>query len=130
MSWLLANLQYLPVPADVAVGRGEQFLDAASGDPWAEAAVILPLSLLYSRAGRFADARAAIARGQSLYSGLGAKIIPCALLAGDVELMAGDLPAAERELKKGCEALRAMGERGFLSSSYLGSPRRSTSRAA
>ena len=30
--------------------------------------------------------------------------------------MAGDHPRAEGELKKGCEALRAMGERGFLSS--------------
>ena len=81
MSWLLAYFQYLPIPADVAIGRGEQFLEAASGDPWAQAAVLLPLSLLYGRAGRFADARAAITHGQSLYSGLGAKYIPGALLS-------------------------------------------------
>jgi tetratricopeptide (TPR) repeat protein len=31
-------------------------------------------------------------------------------------MIAGDLAAAEAELKQGCDALRAMGERGFLSS--------------
>ena len=37
-SWLVAAFQELPVPADVAIGRAERYLEAASGDPWAEAA--------------------------------------------------------------------------------------------
>ena len=49
----------LPIPADVAIGRAERLLEAASGDPWDEAAILRPLSLLYGYAGRFADARAA-----------------------------------------------------------------------
>ena len=36
--------------------------------------------------------------------------------AGLIEMIAGDPAAAEAELKKGCDALRAMGERGYLSS--------------
>jgi predicted ATPase len=40
-SWLLFNLVYLPIPVDVAVGRGERLLEAASGDAWAEAAILL-----------------------------------------------------------------------------------------
>ena len=64
-TWLVANLQDLPIPVDVAVGRAEQLLEAAAGDPWAEAAILQDLALLYGYAGRFADARAAYRRCQS-----------------------------------------------------------------
>ncbi len=36
-TWLIGTFEDLPLPADVAIGRGEQLLEAASGDPWAEA---------------------------------------------------------------------------------------------
>ena len=35
-------------------------------------------------------------------------------------MIAGDPAAAEAELKQGCDALRAMGERGFLSTMLAG----------
>jgi predicted ATPase/DNA-binding SARP family transcriptional activator len=113
--WLAANLQDLPIPADAAAGRAEQLLEAAAGDPWAEAAILTPLALLYGFAGRFADARAAIRRAQSILTGSGAKFdwAASAMLAGQIELMAGDPAAAERNLREGYEAFRAMGERGF-----------------
>ena len=118
MSWLVAAFQELPVPADVAIGRAERYLEAASGDPWAEAAILQPLALLYGYAGRFADARAAITRARSAQTRCGAQIDSAmsAAQAGDIEMIAGDPAAAEAELKKGCDALRAMGERGYLSS--------------
>jgi predicted ATPase len=115
--WLVAALDGLPVPADAAMARAEQVLQEASGDPWAEAAILGPLSLLYAYAGRFADARAALARYQSLFAGFGAKIAwaQVACQGGLIELAAGDPAAAERVLREGYEAFRAMGERGYLS---------------
>ncbi len=112
-TWLVASLQDLPIPAEVAVGRAEQLLEAVSGDPWAEAAILPPLALLYGFAGRFAEARAAFRRGQSIFSASGAKLdwAMCAQLAGQVELMAGDPAAAEQNLREGYEALRATGDR-------------------
>ena len=118
VSSLVAAFQAMPVPADVAIERAERYLEAASGDPWAEAGILQPLALLYSYAGRFADARAAITRAQSAQTRCGAAIDSAisTAQAGEIEMMAGDPAAAEPELKKGCDALRAMGERGDLSS--------------
>jgi tetratricopeptide (TPR) repeat protein len=115
VGWLVATL---PVPADVQIGRAERYLEAASGDQWAEAAILHPLALLYGYTGRFADARAAITRAQSVQTRCGAKIDAAtnAVIAGHIEMIAGDAAAAEAELKKGCDALRAMGQRGVLSS--------------
>jgi predicted ATPase/DNA-binding SARP family transcriptional activator len=107
-----------PIPVDVAISRTEQFLDQASGAPWAEAPVWQTLSGLYALAGRFADARAAVGRAQSAYTRSGAKIWPAVAtaIAGEIELIAGDPAAAEQQLRKACEELRAIGERGFLAS--------------
>ena len=107
----------LPIPADDAVARVEQLLEATSGEPWAEAGQLLALSQLYAFAGRIADARAAVARSRSLFTGYGAKLglAYTAFAAGTTELLAGDPAAAERYLKEGYEAFSAMGERGYLS---------------
>ncbi len=112
--WLVVTFWQLPIPADVAIGRTQQLLKAVSGDPWAEAWIIQPLSVIYAYVGRFADARAAMARYQAMFSSpLGMAITATA--AGQVELIAGDPAAAERVLTQGCQALRAMGDRGYLS---------------
>ena len=74
---LLVTYRDLPIPADAAIARAEQFLrEAGPGDPWWQAAMLEPSSVLYAYAGRFADARAAIARAQSLYRGLETKLTP------------------------------------------------------
>jgi predicted ATPase len=116
-SWLVLTSMTLPVPADVAIDRAERLLEAASRNPWAEAGILEGLSILYGYAGRFADARPAIARAQSAYRRLGARLdwARSAIPAGQIELIARDLVAAERHLREGYEALRAMGERGLLS---------------
>lgn len=44
---LISTFEYLPLPADVAISRGERLLQAASGDAWAEAAILVRLSLYY-----------------------------------------------------------------------------------
>jgi predicted ATPase/DNA-binding SARP family transcriptional activator len=114
-AWLVVNLLELPMPADAAVGHAEWLLEAAAGDPWAEAAILHLLSVLYSYAGRFAEARAGYRRGRSIFTGSGAKFdwAMCAIASGRVELIAGDPAAAEQNLAEGYEVLRAMGERGY-----------------
>jgi tetratricopeptide (TPR) repeat protein len=108
----------LPVPVDVAIDRAEQLLETASGEPWAEAGILEGLTLLYGYAGRFADARPAIAQARAVYRRSGARFdwARSAIPAGEVELVAGHPAEAERALTEGCEAFRAMGERGFLGS--------------
>jgi tetratricopeptide (TPR) repeat protein len=107
----------LPIPADEAVARARQLLQAADGDPWAEADILVPLSLIYAYAGRFADARDATARAQSVHDRSGAKVTwaRSRFAAGIVELIAGDAAAAEHHVRPAYEALQAMGERGYLS---------------
>jgi predicted ATPase/DNA-binding SARP family transcriptional activator len=117
-AWLVANLEDLPMPVDMAVDRAEQQLEAAAGDPWSEAAILQDLALLYGFAGRFADARAAYRRCQSISAASGAKLdwARCTMLAGRIEMMAGNPVEAERILTEGDEALRAMGERAYRAS--------------
>jgi predicted ATPase/DNA-binding SARP family transcriptional activator len=106
------------VQLGVAIARVEHLLAALSGDPWAEAAILQPLSVLYGYTGRFADARAALARARAVYGRSGTELdwATSAIRAGEIERAAGDPAAAERELRDGCEALRGMGERGLLCS--------------
>jgi tetratricopeptide (TPR) repeat protein len=113
--WLAASFQDLPIPAEAAVSRAEQLLDAAAGDPWDEAAVLQPLIVLYGYAGRLADARAASRRAQSIWAASGARLDWAlgALLAGWTEMICGEPAAAEPILRTGYEALVAMGERGY-----------------
>jgi tetratricopeptide (TPR) repeat protein len=117
-SWLAATFIELPIPVDAAILRAEQLLQTADGEPWAEADALLPLSLLYAYAGRFADAREALARAQSVYRRSEGKIRWAVLAdrAGKIELIAGDPAAAEPYLRETYEVYRAMGERGYLSS--------------
>jgi hypothetical protein len=105
--WLAANLRNLPIPAGELIRRAEQQLAAAAGDPWAEAAILHPLSCYYAYAARFPDARVAYRRAQSIFSASGAKLDAalCAMDAGQVELMAGDPAVAQRNLRQGYEAL-------------------------
>jgi Flp pilus assembly protein TadD len=87
--------------------------------------------VIYAYAGRFAEAREAIARAQSVYGRPAAKITWAqgASTAGEIELIAGDPAAAERHLREAYETFRAMGERAFGAASPAGSRRRSTRKA-
>jgi predicted ATPase/DNA-binding SARP family transcriptional activator len=120
---LIASFQLLPIPADAAIARAEQLLHDLRGEQQAEAHLLLPLSLVYAYAGRFAEARAALARCRSLLTAAGARLALAGSTypAGHIELAAGDPAAAERCWRDGYEAYRAMGERGTRSTlaSYL-----------
>jgi predicted ATPase/DNA-binding SARP family transcriptional activator len=115
-AWLVMTVGQLRVPTDIAIGRAEKLLEAARGELRAEANLLTPLSLLYAYAGRFADAREALAHSLSIYTGFGARfeLAEVAIVGGQIELIASDPVAAERHLREVYEALRAMGERGYL----------------
>ena len=117
--WLAVTFCFLPIPADTGVTRAEQLLAEASGDLWAEADLLKPLCMLYAHVGRVADARAAIDRSQSIFASLGARLARAesAVPAGMVGIITGDPVAAERYVRQGYEACRAIRDAGYSSKS-------------
>ena len=110
-----------PVPAREYIPRYEQLLRDAGSDAWAEAHMLPELAGMYGCVGRFTEARAALARSQSLLTRYGARLLlaQSALVAGLIELAASDFPAAEMCFRQGHDELSAMGEqvyRSFLAS--------------
>ena len=114
--WLAVTFRVLPVPADTAIARIEELLQAASGDLWAEADLLKPLCILYAYLGRAADARAALARSRAIFAGFGAKfaLAESGIPAGVMEQALAAPAAAERYLREARAALRAMSERRYL----------------
>ena len=112
--WLAVTFSLLAIPADAGVARTEQLLQDASGDLWAEADLLKPLCVLYAHVGRVADARAAIDRSQSIFTGFGAKVAlaESAIPAAIVGLIIGDPAYTERHARQGYQAWRVLGERG------------------
>jgi predicted ATPase/DNA-binding SARP family transcriptional activator len=112
--WLAVTFSLLAIPVDTGVTRAEQLLRDAEGDLWAEADLLKPLCVLYAHVGRVADARAAIDRSQSIFTGFGAKValaestIPAAITG----LIIGDPAYAERQARQGYEAWRDLGGHG------------------
>jgi class 3 adenylate cyclase/tetratricopeptide (TPR) repeat protein len=92
--------------------------------PLEEAGVLHAEAAMYAMEGKFDEARRLGRLAHGTYFELGIPVIAAgtSLLRGFVELAAGDLAAAEREFRSGCDDLRALGETGFLSTTvgYLG----------
>ena len=101
--WLAVTFHVLPIPADAAVARAEQLLQEASADLWGHADLLKPLGVLYAYTGRAADARAAIDRAQSIFTGFGAKhaLAETGIPAALVGLVIGDPVLAERNARLG-----------------------------
>ena len=115
--WVAVALQWGPVPAGETIRRGERMLSQAEGHPTIEGSVLYMLGLGHAMCGRFAAARQACSRARELFEGLGlrVKLAGSTQVSGIVELIAGDPIAAEGELRRGYEALVAMGEIAFAS---------------
>jgi predicted ATPase/DNA-binding SARP family transcriptional activator len=114
--WLAVTFRVLPIPADAAIARTEELLQAVSGDLWAEADLLKPLCILYAFVGRAADARAALARSRAIFARFGAKfaLAESGIPAGVMEQALANPAAAERYLREAHAALRAMSERRYL----------------
>jgi class 3 adenylate cyclase/tetratricopeptide (TPR) repeat protein len=110
--WLGTSLCYGPMPVGVAISRCREMLEHARGVRWVEASILGMLAYLLAMADQPAEARASFARTREIFQELGMTfaLAARALIPGEVEQMAGDLEAAERELVAGHEYLEKIGE--------------------
>jgi class 3 adenylate cyclase/tetratricopeptide (TPR) repeat protein len=114
---LAMALYYGPTPVPEAIHQCRQILEQTSEDPVVGPAFLVSLGGLQAMRGRFDEARALLGQGRSLFEELGLKVwvAGMSLVSADVELLAGDAQAAERDLRVAYEALEPMEERGLLS---------------
>ena len=107
-----------PTPVGEAIGIVEDVLAELEGDRKAEAYTQRALANLEAMRGRFDEARALYQASRATLDDLGWRFdaaLTSAIASGPVELIAGDLVAAERELRRDHDALEAMGERNYIS---------------
>jgi len=92
-------------------------MDEAKGDHRAESMILLSLARLYAMAGSFDRARELYGRSSAISQDLGIRLHTAlaSIDTGPIEMIAGDLEAAERELRRDYEALAGIGERAYLS---------------
>jgi class 3 adenylate cyclase/tetratricopeptide (TPR) repeat protein len=104
---------YGPTHVTEAIARCEETLAEASGNPKVHAFVKLLMAPLYAMSGDFATARSFYGEAWSTFDEIGATLYGArtSLASAVVELLAGDLGAAERELRRDYETLDRMGER-------------------
>jgi class 3 adenylate cyclase/predicted ATPase len=112
---LLAHaLHYGPTPAEEAIANCERFLEEAGDDLALRAAISATLGALLAMQGRFDEARAAYSESVELHERLGLDMrrIAFSMSGAEIELLAGDAVASERELRFAYERLERMGEMG------------------
>jgi class 3 adenylate cyclase/tetratricopeptide (TPR) repeat protein len=110
-------LYYGPTPVERAVQRCTELLEQASTAPTFEAGLATTLAGLYAMEGRFDEARDLYADSVAVYEEFGLKFRRAvrAIIGGQIEGLAGDLAASERELRTGYALLEEMGERAARS---------------
>jgi class 3 adenylate cyclase/tetratricopeptide (TPR) repeat protein len=116
LTWYLISAWFGPTPAREALERCDDVLERTSSKQ-VEAVARVEAGALLALSGRFDEARESWHDGVRMLGELGLPI----LAAGSseeyfcIELLAGDLPAAEAVLREACETLEHVGEKGFLS---------------
>ena len=101
-----------------AIAIVERVLSELGGDRKSEAYTLRALANLEAMRGRFDEARTLYRQSRATLDELGwrfAAALTSAIASGPVELIAGDALAAERELRRDYDALAAMGERNYIS---------------
>ena len=107
-----------PTPVDECTKRCEDLLAEIGGRrPTVEAALVGTLAGLEAMRGNFDEARGLYARQQSMHEDLGLpySLAAATIMAGRIEMLAGEPAAAEAELRRGYVILEGMGELGVLS---------------
>jgi predicted ATPase/class 3 adenylate cyclase len=126
---LATALSLGPMPVEEAVGRVEVLLARFGQEPEANGPTALAslgtraaveawgLAGLEAMRGRVAEARALCSNAKASFEEVGQRrrLADASLFAGMVEHLAGDPAAAERELRLAYDTLKAMGEKGVLS---------------
>jgi len=108
-----------PTPVDDAIERCEEILRLGRGHAAIEVSTRAKIAGLEAMRGRFDIARDLYQQCRKVGEefGLGPVLAALPNYSGPIELLAGNLEAAERELRSGCEALESLGETSTLSTS-------------
>jgi class 3 adenylate cyclase/tetratricopeptide (TPR) repeat protein len=106
-----------PTPVPDAIRRCEEIASEVQGDRRTQGVVTSTLAALLAMRGEFDRARLLYREAQSLLADLGPTVVGAttSLETVWVERLAGDLAAAEQELRRDYESLTELGERYFLS---------------
>jgi tetratricopeptide (TPR) repeat protein len=113
---LVSVLCFGPLPADEVIRRCDDILQQTE-ERLTRATIYSALRLAYAQTGDFRHARQLGQRAEEIARDLGQAVL-LGMWSEEralVELLAGNLEAAELLLRDGCDALAAMGEKGFLS---------------
>jgi tetratricopeptide (TPR) repeat protein len=107
-------LHWGPTPATEGIERCREFLAAAGESPALRAMLNAALGAMLACQGHFEEARRLYAESVELNERLGLNFRKAvwALFGAEIELLAGDPPAAEAELQRAYDTLEAMGESG------------------
>ena len=117
LAYVLMVLLWGPTPVGEALERVEELSPRAEGNRRLEATLLRVRGQLEAMQGHLDSARELMAQARALAQELGLEVLLAAGIApsmAEVELLAGDPAAAERELRPACEALERMGNWGNL----------------
>jgi class 3 adenylate cyclase/tetratricopeptide (TPR) repeat protein len=115
-AWLAASLMHAiqlgPTPVPAAIERAHGFLRELQGDRLLTASILSSLAVLLAMQGEAVEAAEEWARARTLWDELGMahRRAVRAIDASTIELLAGDVEAAERELRHGYDMLADLGD--------------------
>jgi DNA-binding SARP family transcriptional activator/tetratricopeptide (TPR) repeat protein len=112
---LAAAVKNGPTPVPEAIRRCRKLL--AGADFAGQANVLAPLGALEAMRGRFDEARRHVAQARTVYDELGQTSTAeanCGAVAGRIELLAGDLAAAELAFRSTCQTLERVDDQAYL----------------
>ena len=115
--WMTGAAYYGPRPAAEVERRLQEILELSGGDWKVDAWVAVVGSNVAAMQGRFEDANALRSRAKGSFENLGLLLEQtwASHHFGWLEMLVGDLHAAEVELRHGREVSRLIGETGYLS---------------
>ncbi|HEV8100110.1 MAG TPA: hypothetical protein VGP56_13240, partial [Gaiellaceae bacterium] len=117
IGWLMMSANFGPLPVEEGVARCRRFHDEALDDQFIRGNARVEQGALEAMRGDFELARELVADGLQTIAGLGftLRAAMSAQEAFYVEMLAGDLDAAEGIAREAYATLERMGERGYLS---------------
>ncbi|HEU4399874.1 MAG TPA: AAA family ATPase [Actinomycetota bacterium] len=110
-------LPFGPMPVEEAIGRARELLDQTRGRRRWEAGILRALARLEAKRGRFPEARALLAQGTVIVEELGQRfnLAAFALTSGEIEALAGELAAAEHQLRLASELFGRLEDKWSIS---------------
>jgi class 3 adenylate cyclase/tetratricopeptide (TPR) repeat protein len=109
-------LPFGPMPVEQAIARARELLEQAGGRRRWEAWTLRSLARLEARRARFREARALLAEGRAIVEELGLRFSLSLFLltSGEIEALADEPVAAERQLRRSYELCRRLGDKQYI----------------